>query len=148
LGSLFFGETAAHPCRVKLQTLHTMDTANRHVSVQAIYAGMAAIDFAALTQLLGRDGLTFWLHLAVCCFAISIPGLILFSIMRHETANKNHTCWDFFLFSFWLISLLSSFLGVGSLFAHFHQAYGIVFAVCAVAAVAGMFHLSNRNRNK
>src|SRR5690349_345202 len=115
-----------------------MDTANPHIRAQALYAGLAAAEFTALTQLLGRESLSGWLHASVICFAVSIPGLVLFSLKRYETEDETHVCWDLFLCGFWFVSLLMGLLGLAGLFAHFRPTYGAVFVVCAAAAAAGI----------
>ena len=102
---------------------------------QWLCAVTTASCFVCLTQMLGRDQLTPWLHWSVGLFAFAIPVLSVFSFRsaerRHQPARWSDVARSLLSES----GLLAGFLGLAAVVGHFGGLYAAGFVASGLLAV-------------
>ena len=113
---------------------------------------LLGINVVAVVELVGVNQLDAALKVAVHCFAVSIPLLVLHILARiNESQNKYHTESGGY---FYLVTFFSPFIslaGIGAFFWHFSPTVGLLFIVTGVFALVAFFgyttELEKANQN-
>ena len=114
-----------------------------------LFVGLAGFISVALIQLLTIElnSIDLWLAVALYSFSVALPLCIFFILTTDSqfgsAQNKEPAPAPRWYFILSILTVLTGFLGITALFAHFSLLLGLVFLITSVLALIGQDRLSN-----